>query len=106
MFERRLKIFLSILLLVTGVMLVRAVQLQVFGRTYWQEQAAESMKKSRLIETTRGTIFDAKGRPMAIDVACIDAAVDYRAVVEPPDPAWLNTQAINRVRRDLGDSYW
>ena len=106
MFERRLKIFLTILLLVTGVMLLRAVQLQVFGRTYWQEQAAESMKKSRLIETTRGTIFDAKGRAIAQDVACIDAAVDYRAVMEPPEPTWLSAQAIARVRRDLGDSYW
>ena len=106
MFERRLKIFLTILLLVTGVMLMRAVQLQVFGRSYWQEQAAESMKKSRLIETTRGTIFDAKGRPIAQDVACMDAAVDYRAVVEPPDKAWLSAQAVARVRRDLGDSYW
>jgi len=106
MFERRLKIFLTILLLVTGAMLLRAVQLQVFGRSYWQEQAAESMRKSRLIETTRGTIFDAKGRAIAQDVACTDAAVDFRAVIEPPDPTWLKAQAIARVRRNLGDGYW
>src|SRR5688500_585392 len=106
MFERRLKIFLTILLLVTGAMLLRAVQLQVFGRSYWQEQAAESMRKSRLIETTRGMIFDAKGRAIAQDVACTDAAVDFRAVIEPPDPTWLKAQAIARVRRNLGDGYW
>jgi cell division protein FtsI/penicillin-binding protein 2 len=106
MFERRLKIFLSILLVITGAMLLRAVQLQVFGREHWQTQAVESMKRPRLIETTRGTIFDAKGEPIAIDEACIDAAVDFRAISEPPDPDWLRNQAIARVRRDLGDSYW
>ncbi|MGB7158276.1 MAG: penicillin-binding transpeptidase domain-containing protein [Tepidisphaeraceae bacterium] len=106
MFERRLKIVLALLLLVTGVMLTRAVQLQVFGRDHWQQQAVESMKRPRLIETTRGRILDARGEPIALDVACIDAAVDYRAILEPPDPTWLNAQAIARVRRDLADSYW
>ncbi|HEV2296088.1 MAG TPA: penicillin-binding transpeptidase domain-containing protein [Tepidisphaeraceae bacterium] len=106
MFERRLKIFLSILLLVTGVMVLRAMQLQVFGRDHWQRQAVESMKRPRLIETTRGRIIDAKGKIIALDEACIDAAVDFRAILSPPDADWLRGQAIARVRRDLGDSYW
>src|SRR3954465_13670179 len=105
MFERRLKIFLLMLLLVTGVMLMRAVQLQVFGRDDWQRQAEESRKRPRLIETTRGTIFDHTGKPIALDAACIDAAVDFRAVLDPPAPAWVKEQAIARVRRDLGDAY-
>lgn len=106
MFERRLKIFLTILLVVTGAMLLRAVQLQVFGRDHWQRQAVESMKRPRMIETTRGRILDARGEPIAFDEACIDAAVDFRAIVHPPDPDWMRSQAIARVRRDLADSYW
>ena len=86
-------------------MVLRAAQLQVFGRNYWQQQATDAMKKSRLIETTRGTIFDAKGKPIALDVACTDAAVDYRAVLDTPDPTWVAAQAVARVRRDLGDGY-
>jgi cell division protein FtsI/penicillin-binding protein 2 len=77
----------------------------VFGWDNWQQQAVESMKRPRLIETTRGTIFDHKSIPIALDEACIDAAVDFRAVVEPPDPVWVKEQAIARVRRELGDAY-
>jgi penicillin-binding protein 2 len=35
----------------------------------------------------------------------MDAAVDFRAVVEPPDEAWLTEQAVARARRELGDQY-
>ena len=42
MFERRLKIFLLILLIATGVLVLRAMQLQVLGRDHWRKQAVEA----------------------------------------------------------------
>ncbi len=58
MFERRLKILLGILLLVTVVLLLRATQLQVLNRSHWVDEAKESLKKTRPLETTRGAILE------------------------------------------------
>src|SRR5215207_1621370 len=105
MFERRLKIFLLILLGATGVLVLRAMQLQVLGREHWQRQAVEAGKRRELIETTRGSIIDAKGQVLALDEPCVDACVDYRALIDPPDPAWLAEQAGERLARTLGREY-
>ena len=40
MFEKRLKTLLVILLVVTGLLMLRALQLQVFERGQWVERAA------------------------------------------------------------------
>src|SRR5256885_11623614 len=96
MFERRLKIFLAIICALAAVMLVRAVQLQVAQKTHWQQRADESLNRPALVETPRGKIFDRKGRKIAYDEACIDAAVDYRAIVL--DPEWIRGQAKARLR--------
>src|SRR5438105_3601076 len=105
MFERRLKIFLAILIAVTAVLLVRAVQVQVLARTQWQEKAAALMVRKHLLSTTRGPIKDFRGRDLAIDTACIDACVDYRAVGAEPEEKWLNAQAKSRLLDRLGAAY-
>src|SRR4051794_6729757 len=103
MFERRLKIFLGLVFGVTSVLLLRAVQLQVFARSHWQAEAAEFAKRPQLVETTRGRILDCKGKEIAIDEPCMDACVDYRAV--RLDPKWLEDLAIRRIKRDRADDY-
>src|SRR5688500_9247374 len=105
MFERRLKTFLLILLAATGVLVLRAMQLQVLGRDHWRNQAVEAGKRRELIETTRGTILDRTGRVIAIDEPCIDACVDYRALIDPPDPAWVAEKAGERLLRTIGNEY-
>src|SRR5688572_24513563 len=103
MFERRLKIFLVLLFFITLVLVGRAMQLQVFGRAYWRERAGEVMRRSQMVETIRGRILDHKGRPVAVDKACVDACVDYRAIPWTPDEAWVKAVARRRVldrRRD------
>lgn len=105
MFERRLKIFLSILVLVTLVLAARAMQVQVVDAGYWTERATKVMQRTQLIETTRGRILDFRGREMAVDSACIDACVDYRSIVRNPDPAWIRTQAIKRLTARMGSGY-
>ena len=67
MFERRLKIFLAILLVFVLVILARAVQLQIVERDYWRDQAAASMRKEELTDSTRGRILDCKGAVLAED---------------------------------------
>jgi penicillin-binding protein 2 len=105
MFERRLKIFLMLLFAVTGVLVLRAAQVQVVQREEWREKAAETMKRSRAIETVRGNIVDVKGRVVAMDRPCIDACVDFRALTDPPDEKWVRDVAAERLVTLRGDAY-
>src|SRR5436190_3889924 len=95
MFERRLKIFLGILIGITSILLIRAAHLQLANGEYWRKQAAETLRRRTLIDPVRGNIVDLKGELLATDVACIDAAVDFRAIDE--DAKWLREQATSRL---------
>ncbi len=95
MFERRLKVLLSILFFVGLVLLGRAFQLQVFAHEAWQKEALGLGHRRHLIETVRGTIKDFRGIEIAVDQPCIDACVDYGAIAK--DPAWIRSQAFKRL---------
>lgn len=105
MFERRLKIFLLILGLAVGGLLVRAAQLQIVQRDYWKREASDELKKVHYLETDRGAIVDCKGRELAADRPCVDACVDYRAIIYPADPKWLLDVAGQRLRTRMGDGW-
>src|SRR3954465_7649791 len=98
MFERRLKISLGILLSMMSILLLRAVHLQVFTKSQWVLAAENFKKKEQFIETTRGRILDFKGHELAVDEACMDACVDYRAITR--DPEWIRSIAFKRVTSD------
>ena len=103
MFERRLKIFLAIICGLVLLLLLRSLQVQVFDGAYWEKRAAETMSRPLLLETTRGSLCDVKGRVLASDEPCIDAAVDYRAIVR--DGEWMQQQALQRILRQRGVAY-
>ncbi|HEY2589161.1 MAG TPA: hypothetical protein VGI81_25685 [Tepidisphaeraceae bacterium] len=105
MFERRLKIYLLIMAAGVCGLLCRAAQLQFFQRDYWRREAADTLKKVRYLDTDRGPILDCKGRELAVDRPCVDACVDYRAIVFPADPKWLQGIAGDRVKARLGDAW-
>jgi penicillin-binding protein 2 len=98
MFERRLKVFLFVLAVVTAVLVGRAVDLQILGREHWVEEAAKSLHHDSLTETTRGRLLDVRGRPLAEDMYCFDACVDYRAIPKDPDEQWVHEIAVARVK--------
>ncbi len=101
MFERRLKTLLALLTVAAMVMVARAFVVQVVGRSHWEEEANRAVEDQTTLPTTRGRILDVKGRELAIDVPCIDLAVDYRAILFDPEPKWTRAIARNRlVRRD------
>ena len=82
----------------TLVLVGRAMQLQVFGRAVLARARGEvDASRSSMVETTRGRILDRKGRPVAVDKPCIDACVDYRAIVTPPDEKWVDDVARRRL---------
>lgn len=105
MFDRRVKIFLAILVLVTLVLMGRVLQLQVLGKSEWDKQAELLMTTDLLVETTRGRLLDRNGYVMAEDAPCIDAAVDYRVILFEPLDAYVSQIAGARVRSRVGESY-
>jgi penicillin-binding protein 2 len=97
MFERRLKTLMAVLALIIFALVVRAAYVQIFcGRT-WQDEAARTARRERLTETTRGSILDVLDRPIAQDIPCIDACVDYHVIVAEPDAKWVHDLAVKRV---------
>lgn len=95
MFERRLKIFFGCVIGMTLLILARAAHLQLITGAYWQSKASEDRTVPVLLQTTRGKIVDFNGKVLATNQPCIDAAVDYRAIVR--DPKWMQTIAIQRI---------
>lgn len=98
MFERRLRILLCLVSAMALLLAGRLVHVQVLRHDYWTGQAELTLRRTTLLQTTRGAILDARGRPLAFDAPCMDAAVDYRAVLPEPDEVWVNRHALRRVR--------
>ena len=105
MFERRLKVFLAVLLLVTMTLVLRAAKLQVLEHDAWVEHAAKLTTRSEHLEPQRGTIRDYRGVVLAMDETCVDACVDYRALVPEPDKTWITDVARARLTDRLGALY-
>src|SRR5580765_38808 len=78
-----------------SILLLRAIHLQVFTKSQWVNAAEDFKKKAQYNETTRGRILDFKGHELAVDEACMDACVDYRAIVR--DPEWIRRLALSRA---------
>lgn len=101
MFERRLKVLLGIIASITLVLILRAGWLQVVQGSEWQKRALDTGRRSSYLETNRGEIRDFRGRTVAEDAPCIDAAVDYRAIdIEAKESQeWLKAQARQRLQQ-------
>ena len=105
MFERRLKIFLGLLLGVSLLLGIRAGQVQILQTRQWRDAAAASLRRTTPIETFRGNIYDIRGRPLAVDQPCTDACVDYRVIIDPPDSAFVGELAGDRLKARLGEEF-
>ena len=101
MYERRLKIFLTIIFVMAGVIALRAVQLQVLESSAWQEKADKARQQTLQVDTSRGEIRDRHDVRIAYDDPCVDAAVEFGAIALDAD--WLKTQARKRLKA-RGDS--
>src|SRR5438552_18380307 len=97
MFERRVKIFLGLLIGITVLLMARALQVQVIGRSRWHDLAERTMQRDDLVPTSRGRILDSRDRVIALDQPCVDACVDYRAVKKEPAADWVHKLAVSRA---------
>jgi penicillin-binding protein 2 len=106
MFERRLKIFLGVLALFAFALLVRAGQVQIAQHDQWSQAAADSMRRTKLVETVRGNVRDRNGKLLAVDQPCVDVCVDYRAITEPPDEKWVLYKGEQRAKAKTAADEW
>lgn len=108
MFERRLKIFLFVLLALGALVLGRSAQVQILDHRQWQDQAAATIPPPEFLETTRGRIMDYRGRPIAYDAPCSDVCVAYPAILgtftEPSDRRWLRDLAVRTLRLNASEN--
>ncbi len=96
MFERRARGVLALLILACTALLARAAQVQLFESDSWQAAADAAMSRTSLTEAARGRLLDRKGKVIAHDVPCNDAAMAYWFVKDPPD-----ADRLRLVARDL-----
>jgi len=95
---RALVLLFVLLALGAAGLLMRLGQLQVAGSEGWRSKAREVAYHHFPIETSRGSIVDRKGRPVAQDEPCFDLAIDYRAMTL--DDRWIEGQAIKRLKAE------
>jgi len=95
---RRLIVLFVLLTLVMGLVALRLWHIQVNEVVHWQTEARTFIDRPHVVETTRGTIVDRTGRPVALDTACYDLAINYRAL--SLDDRWITQLALTRMRAD------
>lgn len=83
---RRLKIFLIIVAVVLLGLTVRLAELQLVRGGQYRREAEESLHRIRLLPAARGTIFDRRGRVLAMDRRSDNFCLDYRFLTG--DPRW------------------
>jgi penicillin-binding protein 2 len=99
MFERRLRLFLLIVFVGGFVLALRAAQVQILERETWIAQANSNAEAFTYVAAKRGDLLDVKGRVVATDVPCFEAAVNFRVLDSLPESRWLREEAGRRARR-------
>ncbi len=96
MFHRRLLLLLAIVCCATVVLIGQIYKLTVIDGPHHRADAQDALQARSLLPTTRGKIFDVKGRLLAEDRPCFDIAVDYAWITGE----WAYNQARRLARRD------
>ena len=65
-FNKKYIIFITVILFLFVILLVRIGYLQFFKSSFLKEKAYEQLVTSRIISTRRGTIYDSSGNQLAI----------------------------------------
>lgn len=105
MFERRLRGFLFLLLIVAAVLMARLADLQVLRADHFRKQAADAeLRDAQSLPFVRGNILDRTGRVLARDEPSWELRLDY-AVLPPGDgdldPTVIDGPWATLVRRCL-----
>lgn len=85
--------FVGLLILV----LIRAAVLEAIGGEAFRRSTDRSRSVSEPIAALRGRLLSRDGTVLACDESIASLAVDYRYLEDPPNEAWLRSQARKRL---------
>jgi len=79
MFHHRLKILVILLAAALVVLIARLAWMQIFcGHQYLQQAQLALQRQPQQLETVRGTIYDCRDRPLALDQPAFDLCLHYQ----------------------------
>jgi cell division protein FtsI (penicillin-binding protein 3) len=81
----RLYVVLMVLVLAATALIVRAVDLQVVRKNFYQQQGDARFLREVPIPVSRGTVFDRNGEPLAVSTPVESVWCDPGAVLEQPE---------------------
>lgn len=84
-FVLRLWAVVAILLVGAGLLMARAIQLQVFDTTFLNKQAASRHIRVATVSAIRGVIKDRNGEPLAVSTPVDSVWVIPHQVLKSPD---------------------
>ena len=94
-FHRRLKILIGFFGLAVAVLIFRLVWLQIWNGADYAEQARTALDRpGRMLDTVRGTIYDCRGRVLALDRPTFDLRLHYRFTRLYDDRFWQIERAV------------
>jgi cell division protein FtsI (penicillin-binding protein 3) len=81
----RLYVVMMMLALGSTALIVRAVDLQVVRKDFYQEQGDARFLREMPIPVSRGTIFDRNGEPLAVSTPVESIWANPQQLLEQPD---------------------
>src|SRR5580704_5105382 len=93
----RLYVVLMVLALGSTALIVRAVDLQVVRKQFYQQQGDERFLREMPIPVSRGTIFDRNGEPLAVSTPVASIWANPQQLLEQPEklPALANALGVD-----------
>ncbi|MDY7009830.1 MAG: penicillin-binding transpeptidase domain-containing protein [Planctomycetota bacterium] len=101
MYERRLKVFLVVVVVATSIVVGRLAHLQLIQGAQYRRRAEELLVYGELLPTVRGKVLDCRGRVLAYDEPCFDLCLDYRMLKGPGSTAAERKAYSQWIRRKV-----
>lgn len=96
MFQRRLLLLLAGVIAGVCVLTLQAARVTIVEGSEWLDTAEGTLVESEWTPTSRGRVFDRKGRVLAQDRPAFDVMVDYRLITGE----WAELEARAMARRE------
>ena len=97
MYERRIKVFITIMCISLAGIIARLGYLQLVKGEQYRQGAKDLLQFTELLPAVRGRILDRNGRALAFDRPCFELCLDYRFMDE--DAKWIRRRQRQIARR-------